>query len=288
MPSRRHFITNSAITLAGFSVDPYSLLSSTKSCQFKISTCDWSIDKFSEIDAFKVAKEIGLDGIQVSLGSLDNNMWLRQKEVQANYIKESKKTGVKISSLAIGELNSFPYKSDPRTEEWVWDSVDVAKELDVSVILLAFFYAGDLRKDSIGKAEVVKRLKRVAPKAEKLGITLGIESYMTAEEHLDIMQQVGSPAIKVYYDFRNAADAGNDVFNELKLLGKDNICELHFKENGFLLGQGTLDWNRIGKALKEIGYQGDGWIQIEGAKPPQMDIVKACQYNLNYLHQIFG
>ena len=288
MPSRRHFLTNSALTLAGFSVAPSCLLSRDKSIQFKISTCDWSIDKFSEIGAFGVAKEIGLDGLQVSLGSIDNNFWLRQKEVQANYINESKKTGVNISSLAIGELNSFPYKSDPRTEEWVWDSVDVAKELDASVILLAFFYAGDLRKDSIGKAEVVKRLKRVAPKAEKLGITLGIESYMTAEEHLDIIQQVGSPAIKVYYDFRNAADEGNDVFNELKLLGKDNICELHFKENGFLLGQGTLDWKRIGKALTEIGYQGDGWIQIEGARPPEMDIVKACQHNLKYLHQIFG
>ena len=98
MPSRRHFITNSAITLAGFSVDPYALLSSTKSCRFKISTCDWSIDKFSEIDAFKVAKEIGLDGIQVSLGSLDNNMWLRQKEVQADYIKESKR---QVSKLVV-------------------------------------------------------------------------------------------------------------------------------------------------------------------------------------------
>ena len=44
-----------------------------------------------------------------------------------------------------GELNNVPYKSDPQTDEWVWDSIDVAKSLGVPVILLAFFAKNDLR-----------------------------------------------------------------------------------------------------------------------------------------------
>jgi sugar phosphate isomerase/epimerase len=254
---------------------------------FRIGACDWSIGKTADVTGLQLAKDIGLDGLQVSLGTLKNNMHLREKDIQQQYIKLSRQTGVKISSLGIGELNQVPYKSDPRTEEWVWDSIDVAKSLGVTVILLAFFSKGDLRNDPAGKSEVVKRLKMAAPKAEKMGITLGIESYLTAEEHLDIMDKVGSKAVKVYYDFRNAADAGNDVVKEIQLLGKDNICEIHMKENGFLLGEGTLDWNGIGRALEEIGYRGDGWMQIEWAKPNNMDLVKAYQHNLGFLRNLF-
>lgn len=254
---------------------------------FHIGACDWSIGKTADVTGLLLAKDIGLDGLQVSLGNLKNNMHLREKELQQEYLKMSRQTGVKISSLGIGELNQIPYKSDPRTEEWVWDSIDVAKNLEVTVILLAFFSKGDLRNDPAGKSEVVKRLKMVAPKAEKLGITLGIESYLTAEEHLDIMDRVGSKAVKVYYDFRNAADAGNDVVKEIKLLGKDNICEIHMKENGFLLGEGTMDWKNIAHTLEEIGYYGDGWMQIEWAKPRDMDLIKAYRQNLGFLRTHF-
>jgi hypothetical protein len=288
MASRREMLRNSSLLLAGTAFAPsFSLWDFNKKHQFRIGACDWSFGKTSDITGLSLAKEIGLQGLQVSLGTLNNNMHLRQKSLQQEYLDLSKSTGVKITSLAIGELNQVPYKSDPRTEEWVWDSIDVAKNMGVSVILLAFFSKNDLRNDPGGKAEVVRRLKIVAPKAEKLGITLGIESYLTAEEHLDIMQQVGSPAIKVYYDFRNAADAGNDVFKELITLGKDNICEIHMKENGFLLDQGTMDWKRISNSLLDIGYKGDGWMQIEWAKPSKMDIIEAYKHNLGFLQTTF-
>lgn len=288
MTTRRQMIKNSAFILGGATLSPTNdLLDFMRKRNFKIGACDWSIGKVCDADGLDLAKEIGLNGLQVSLGSVADNFRLRQKSVQQEFLERSRSTGVKISSLGIGELNTYPYKSDSRAEEWVSDSIEVAKSLDVSVILLAFFYNNDLRNDPAGKAETVRRLKRVAPKAEKMGITLGIESYLTAEEHLDIMQQVGSPAIKVYYDFRNAADAGNDIYKEMRLLGKDNICELHMKENGYLLGKGTLDWKKIGDTLDEIGYYGDGWMQIEYAKPDDMGIVESYKHNFSFLRGIF-
>lgn len=187
----------------------------------------------------------------------------------------------------MAELNNVPYKSDPRTEEWVSDSIDVAKNLGVNVVLLAFFHKNDLRNDDAGKKEVIGRLKKVASKAERMGITLGIESYLSAEELVDIIQKVGSKSIKVYYDFRNSADAGYDVIKEIKFLGKEAICELHMKENGFLLGKGTMDWKKIGETLMEMNYYGDGWMQIEGATPEGADIVQSYRHNLKYLQDIF-
>src|SRR6188768_3381185 len=102
-----------------------------------IGACDWSIGKSSDLGAFEVAKQIGLDGIQVNIGSEKNDLHLRQTSRQQAYLAESKKSKIKIASLAISELNNIPYKSDPRTEQWVEDSIDVAKALNVNVILLA-------------------------------------------------------------------------------------------------------------------------------------------------------
>lgn len=289
MLTRRELIKQSALLAAfagsGFAMHAESLVKKNK---FRIGACDWSMGKSSDPGAFEIARQIGLDGIMVNMGSEKNNFHLRQKTVQQQYITASHQTGIKISSIAIGELNNVPYKSDPRTEQWVWDSVDVAKNLNVPVVLLAFFSKNDLRNDSAGKKEVISRLKKVAPHAEKNGIILGIESYLNAEEHIDIIEQVGSKNIKVYYDFRNTADAGFDTINEFKKLGKKMICELHMKENGFLLGEGTPNWWDIGNAVYDSGYYGDGWMQIEGAKPGKSDVVESYKHNLQILRKIFS
>lgn len=253
--------------------------------KYRIGACDWSVGRQLSPEAFERAKQIGLDGIQVSYNTGKDEKGLSVPETLQAIREASARTGVEVSSLAIGELNRVPYKSQPKTEEWVWNSVDAAKALGVKVILLAFFSEGDLRNDEAGKKAVISRLKKVAPHAEKQGITLGIESWLSGQEHLDIIHAVGSKAVKVYYDFRNSADAGHDIYKEIPMLGKDLICEIHMKENGQRLGEGPLDWPRVAKAVKDIGYE--GWMQIEGATPQGADIIQAYQHNLNYLKELF-
>lgn len=287
MLTRRDLLKHAAV-LTGMTFSAGQGLAGIKTkTSMRIGACDWSIGKSSDIGAFSLAQQIGLDGIQVNLGSDANNMHMREKDRQRAYIEESKRTGVQIASLAIGELNTVPYKSEPRTDEWVWDAVDVAHNLDVTVILLAFFAGNDLRGDAVGKKEVIRKLKVVTPKAEKLGVILGIESYLSAEEHMDIIQQVGSKNLKVYYDFRNSADAGYDVIKEIKWLGKEMICELHMKENGFRLGEGTMDWKKISETLMEMEYYGDGWMQIESANPKGADVAESYKHNLAFLRRHF-
>jgi len=283
---RRQWLKQSALMGALLST---GLLSGySKPNKLRIGACDWSLRKSSDPGSFEVAKAIGLQGVQLNLGSESNKMHLREAAVQQQFKAASAKTGIAIASLAIGELNNVPYKSEPKTEQWVSDSLDVAKALGVNVILLAFFAKNDLRNDAPGKKEVIRRLKKVAPKAENLGITLGIESYLSAEEHMDIIQQVGSKGVKVYYDFRNSADAGYDVIKELQLLGRDMICELHMKENGSLLGKGTLDWKKICETLLKMDFVGSGWMQIEGAIPKDGELVESYKHNLAFLKGCMG
>ncbi|WP_373399999.1 TIM barrel protein [Algoriphagus halophilus] len=226
-----------------------------------------------------------MDGLQVNLGNFDNQLHLRQKSLQQEYLQKSKALGIPISSLAIGELNSYPYKSDPQTEQWVSDSIEVAENMDLGVVLLPFFNKNDLRDDSQGKSEVISKLKNIAPKAEKAGVILGIESYLSAAEHLEIIDSVGSNSVKIYYDFRNSADAGHPIYEEIPLLAKEYICEIHIKENGKLLGEGDLDWARIGELLSKSNYVGSGYMQIEWSTPKGADIVKAYQHNLAFVNK---
>jgi len=288
MISRRKLLVNTATVAALAPLSSFNeWFGAGRKKKFMVGACDWSIRKSSNVEAFDVAREIGLDGLMINMGSEKDNLHLRDKAMQQSFLEASKRTGVKISSLAIGELNNVPYKSDPRTEEWVWDSIDAAKNLGAPVILLAFFGKNDLRKDEAGTKEVIRKLKLAAPKAEKEGVILGIESYLNAAEHLQILEAVGSKNVQCYYDFRNTADAGYDTVKEFRQLGRKSICELHMKENGYLLGKGTLDWVKVRDAIYEEGFYGDGWMQIEGALPKDADIVKSYQHNLGFLKRLF-
>ena len=286
--TRRQLILNSVRAIAGLTL--------TTGCRpfpsgqfqhqthgFKIGACDWTLGKMADTGSFKIAKRIGLDGVQVSMGTIKDDMRLRKPEAQKAFLDAAKKQEVEIASLAIGELNNVPYKSDPRAERWVIDSIDVCKAMGVNVVLLAFFGKGDLRNDERGIDTVVERLKRIAPKAEKAGVVLGLESQLSAEQHIDIIDRVGSPAVQVYYDVGNSHKNGYDIYKEIRFLGR-HICEFHAKDYEGLFGKGIVDFKEVRRAMDDIGYR--GWIQIEPVKMP-LGLEASCRYNIQYLRSIF-
>lgn len=288
--SRRNFISRTAVaggalaTLGstGFGTEP-----DPKPPRFRIGACDWSIGQMADPGAFEVARKIGLDGVQVSLGTAANGMALRRPDVQAKYREAARAAGLSIGSLAIGELNNIPYKSDARAVEWVRDSIDVCEALGCRVVLLAFFGNGDLKGDRAGTDTVIRHLREVAPKAEQAGVILGVESWLSAEEHMHIIEGVGSKAVQVYYDVANSTKMGYDICREIRWLGKQGlICELHAKENGALLGRGVVDFTRVRAALDDIGYS--GWIQIEGAVPPGGAMLESYLANQRFLRSILS
>ncbi len=254
--------------------------------RFNVGACDWSIGPAGDVNTFAVAKQIGLDGVQISLNTAADHDHLRRPDKRQAYQEAARQAGVQIGGLAIGLLNDIPYKSDPRTEAWVHDSVDVAKALGVSNVLLAFFNKNDLRNHAKGQQVVVDRLKAVAPKAERAGVVLGIESWLSAPAHLAILNAVGSPAVKVYYDVCNASVMGYDIFREMRDLGKDQICEIHLKENGYLLGKGKVDLAKVRQTLDDIQYS--GWLQIEGAVPTGQPMLASYQENNKTVRALFA
>jgi L-ribulose-5-phosphate 3-epimerase len=280
----RRDLLRAAVGLAG--LDAFAIRAYARAGRFNLGACDWSLGQRARTDALTVAKQLGLDGVQVSMGSVDNDLQLRRVDVQRAYREAATATGVRIGGVALDLMNQVPYKSDPRTEQWVSDSIDAAKALDVRVILLAFFEKGDLRNDPDGQEEVIRRLRRVAPKAEQQGIVLGIESWLSGPEHLRILDAVRSRSVQVYYDLANSTQMGYDILAEIRQLGRDRICEFHAKENGYLLGQGRIDFPAVRRAMDDIGY--GGWIQIEGAVPKGQPLIESHTRNVRFMRTHFS
>ncbi len=278
--SRRDLIVAGAAVLSTMTRGRRTLLAAAG---FKIGACDWTLGKRSDPAALEMASRLGLDGIQVDIGGPQNGLPVLKREVQQTYLEMAKRHRVEVGSLAIGTLNDHPYKSDPRAESWVEASIDACKTLGVKVVLLAFFGKGDLQNDPEGVGAVVERLRKVAPKAEKAGVLLGFESWLDAEQHLDILRRVGSPALRVYYDVGNMHKQGYDIYKEIRRLGK-NICEFHAKDYDDLYGKGSIDFGKVRAAMDDIGYR--GWIHMEGTKMP-LGLEESIKYDERYLRTIF-
>ena len=263
--------------LKTFAADPKRL--------FKIGACDWSIANRGKVAAMEMAERSGLDGVQVSFGPPGDGDDLRDPEVRKRYAEACRKHGVEISSLALGVLNQVPYSSDESARRWVEKSIEVAPKLGQKVVMLAFFGDGDIKDKPDLQKEVIRRLKTVAPRAEKAGVVLGIESWMNADDHLRIIDAVGSPAVKVYYDVANMTHQGYDILKEIRQLGREQLCGLHCKENGFLLGKGRVDFPKVKAALEDIGWC--GWLTIEGAVAKGTKMFDAYVANQKYLRSVF-
>ena len=261
------------------------LLAAENSRWFKIGACDWSIGKHSDPAAFDVAGQIGLDGVQIAMGSVKDDMHLRRGDVQKAYLAAAKKAGLEIASLAITEMNRVPLKSDPRAAKWLDQSIDVCKALELTVTMPACFGRGNLDMKNTKQIDhLVKVLKDVAPKAEKAGVVIGLEDYLSAEDNIKIIDRVGSPAVKVYYDVGNSTDKGRDIFNEIRTLGRRKlICEFHAKDGSHMLGKGRIDFKKVRKAIDEVDYS--GWIIIEAARPH--GLVPDYRAHYKYLKGIF-
>jgi len=255
-----------------------------KSDGFKIGVCDWTLGKATNPDAFVLAGKIGLDGVLVDFGSpQEDKLPLNDPSVRDAILKVSRQQNVAVSTLAMGTLNRYPLKSDPRAEGWLSDAITTCAAMQVRVILIACFNEGDLRDDPKGIDNAVAILKNLAPKAERAGVVLGLESWLNAEQNFDVLNRVASPALQVYYDVGNSHHCGYDIFKEIRFLG-EHICEFHAKDYDGLYGKGSIDFPKVRQAMDDIGYR--GWIVMEGIQMP-LGIEESCRYDLAYLRTVF-
>jgi len=264
--------------------DAVMLLGADVKSSWKIGICDWDLRATGRMSAFAVAKELGYEGVQVSYQPTGTDS-LADKANRPKFLAAAKEAGVGIASLAMGLLNGRPLATTLEAEGWVEDCIDTMVDMNVEHVLLAFFGVGDMNQRKEHQPLVIEKLKRLAPIAEQKKKILAVESYLSAEDNLKLLDAVGSDAVKIYYDVRNSRDKNYDIFHEMELLGsKKLIREIHFKENTCRLGDGEIDFAKVCDTLEKIGYE--GWLVVESAAPGNWKESQAA--NAQFVKKVIG
>jgi sugar phosphate isomerase/epimerase len=257
-------------------------LAARRGAEFKVGVTDWNLRLENKPDAIALARTLGFDGVQVSLGKGDDRLPLADPALQQVYLAESKRVGLPLASVCLEVLHRNVLKSDPLGQRFVADAIPVAKALGVSVVLLPFFNKGALEtaaeKDYVGDV-----LREIAPQAEKAGVVLGLEDTISARDNVRIMERTKSPAVLTYYDVGNSTKGGFDVVEEIRWLGADRICEVHLKDNPNYLGKGAIDFPAVVDALVDIGFR--KWAHLETSCPTN-SVENDMAVNLAYIRGV--
>src|SRR5215813_1033594 len=264
--SRRRFLQSGAVaTVAAFSHQQLIGYAAQKGVKFKIGAPDWNLRLIAKTESVALAKKIGFDGVQISIG---RQMQLKDEALRKAFLDESSKVGLPITSLCLDILHVNGLKSDPLGKQWVAESIPIAKAMGVKVILLPFFGKWALK-----------------PEAEKTGIILGLEDTISARDNARIMERSKSPAVLTYYDVGNSTNNGFNIIEEIRWLGRERICEVHLKDNPNFLGQGKIDFVAVVDALADIGF--DKWAQLE-CDSPTKSVENDMGANLKFIRGVIA
>ena len=285
--SRRWFLRAGAAGLGsaafGFQNKGLSYVAD-RGVKFKIGVTDWNLRQEGKTEAVSLAKRLGFDGVQVSLGVGTEKLPLADPAVQAAYKAESQRVGLPLASVCLNVLHRNYLKSDPLGQRWVSDAIAIAKNLGVEVILLPFFGRGALQTqaemDFVGDA-----LREIAPAAERSKIILGLEDTISAKDNVRIMERAKSRAVLTYYDVGNSTNNGFNVIEEIRWLGRDRICEVHLKDNPNYMGQGKIDFTAVVDALADIGF--DKWAELE-TDTPTKSVENDMAINLKFIRGVIA
>jgi L-ribulose-5-phosphate 3-epimerase len=267
MPTRREFLTATAAGIAAtLGSRTMAWAGARASAKFKVGVTDWNLNLEGDPRVVALAKELGFDGVQISLSNRNGKDWVGD-EVLDQFVAESKRLQLPLASVCLNILHRNYLKSDPLGPRRVADAIGMAKRVGVQVILLPFFGPGALKTppemDFVGDA-----LKELGPEAQKQGIILGLEDTISAKDNVRIMERSQSPAVLTYYDVGNSTQNGFNVVEEIRWLGKDRICEMHLKDNPHYLGEGKIDFPAVIAAMTAIGF--DKWAELETDAPKEL------------------
>ncbi|TWI85159.1 sugar phosphate isomerase/epimerase [Lacibacter cauensis] len=261
--------------------------------RYKIGLIDLMLLKRQKLGAITLTAELKADGVEVDMGGLGNRPTFDNQllidSVRNHFIKTAKEKKVEIFCLA---MTGYYAQSFCGRAEYIRSIEDCIKTMQLMNVKHAFLPLGvqcDIKKNPAIRDSVIARLKIAGKLAEEAGVIIGIETSLTAKEEVELLKQIGSPAIKIYFNFSNPLKEGRDLISELKILGKDRISMIHAtnKDSVWLENDPQIDLYKVKKALDEIGWS--GWLVIERSRDARKPSDTKYNYGANttYLKKVF-
>jgi sugar phosphate isomerase/epimerase len=304
MNTRRQFLHCTAVSLGAFTTAPFwpsfDLSAAESSAplvsgrqRYRVAVCDWMILKRQKLGAFQLARELGADGVEVDMGSLgdretfDNQ--LAQPQVRQQFLDRARELNLEVSSLAMSGFYAQSFGARATVSRMVQDCIETMKLMRVKVAFLPLGTQGDLLKHPQQRQAIIERLQAAGDAAEKAGVIIGVETTLPASAEVTFLAEIGSPAIRCYFNFANALKAGRDPMPELRTLGKERICQIHCTdEDGVLLQDNKrLDLKAAKGALDEMDWS--GWLVVERSRDARdsRNVKRNFGSNVAYVKSIF-
>ncbi len=261
--------------------------------RYKIGLIDLMLLKRQKLGAITLTKQIGADGVEVDMGGLGNRPTfentLLTDSIRSKFLQTAKENNVEIFSLAMTGYYAQSFCNRAEYKKSIEDCIATMKLMNVKVAFLPLGVQCDLRKNPEVRDSVVARLKVAGKMAEEAGVVIGIETALTAKEEVQLLKDIHSKGIKIYFNFSSPLKEGRDLISEIKTLGKDRICMIHAtnKDSVWLQNDTQLDLYQVKKTLDKMKWT--GWLVIErsrDAKKPK-DVKGNYGANTAYLKKVF-
>ena len=275
----KRFIITLLILTAG-AVIPESISAQQR---YLIGVCDWMVLKRQKLGEFKLAKELGCDGIEMDMGGLgtrrsfDNKM--RNPESVRVFTHMADSFGIKVGAVA---MSGFYGQSFAKKESWRWliqDCLNTMAKMGARVAFLPLGGCGNNWTDSLLlRQQIVWRLHEAGEMAHARGMVIGIDTPLDAEGNIKLLDEIGSEGIRIFYKFQTAIEYGRNIAKEIKMLGKDRICAIHASNTDgvWLRNDKAINMKKIKKALDKTGWS--GWLFVERSR----DVKQVRNVKLNY------
>lgn len=262
--------------------------------RYQVGVCDWMVLKRQKLGEFKLAKELGCDGIEMDMGGLgrrdsfDNK--IRQPEMARLFRHTSDSLGIKVGAVA---MSGFYGQSFARKASWQWLVEDCLNTMDAMGAKVAFLPLGGCGNnwtDSLPlRQEIVRRLHAAGEMARRRGKVIGIDTPLDAKGNRKLLKEIDSKGIKVFYKFQTAVDNNVDIPKDMKRLGAKNICGIHASNTDgvWLRHDKAIDMPRIKTTLDKMGWS--GWLFVERSRDVKQVRNVKLNYgeNVRYLKKIF-
>lgn len=285
---KRLFFT--LLILAAGIIVPESVLAQQR---YQIGVCDWMVLKRQKLGEFKLAKELGCDGIEMDMGGLGNRNSFDNKMRDPKMVRLFKHTadsfGIKVGAVA---MSGFYGQSFAKKESWRWLIQDCLNTMDAMGAKVAFLPLGGCGNnwtDSLQlRRQIVWRLHEIGEMAKARGMVIGIDTPLDAEGNIKLLDEINSDGIKIFYKFQTAIENKRNIAKEIKTLGKDRICAIHASNTDgvWLRNDKAVKMKKIKKALDKAGWS--GWLFVERSRDVNQvrNVKKNYGENVKYLKEI--
>lgn len=241
-------------------------------------------------EKLEAAGRAGFDYVEMSIDATEEK--IRRTKMSAGerlqLVKKMYDAGIPIRTMCVSALTKYslgnpdPYK-EKRGLEIAMDSIDLASDLGVRVVMIPGYDVYYEPSDEETKDRYFENLKQLVAYAEKTGVQLGLETmeneFMnTVEKAMKYVVLCNSNYLKIYPDIGNLTNAAKlykmNVFQDLQL-GMGNITSMHLKETRpgefreIPYGEGHVDfeetvrqaWNmHVRRFVAEFWYTGqENW-----------------------------